>query len=118
MEIVKVETEALDQGIARLRQEVNALVVKDNESFLVACNIKLAGQKYIKNVDSKLDPGIDSAKDHLNTLKNQKASYIIPAQEIVRIANDKGAEYKRLEREAAEREQRRIQLEREQEARA
>jgi hypothetical protein len=118
IQMVREQKEVLDAGLARLKQEILGLAVKDNETYLMACNIKLAGQKYIKNVDSKLDPGIDSAKDHLNTLKNQKASYVVPAQEIVNMANSKGAEYKRLEREAAEREQRRIQLEREQEARA
>jgi uncharacterized protein YhaN len=108
-EIVKAD---LDVGLARLRTDAESLTVKDQNGYMQACDIALAARKYIKDVGFKLDPGIDSARDHLNTLRNQKAQYVTPAEEIAKLAAGKGAAWKEEERRKALAEQNRINEER------
>jgi uncharacterized protein YhaN len=108
-EIVKAD---LEGGLAHLRADAESLVVKDQAGYLQACEIALAARRYIKDVGFKLDPGIESAREHLNTLRNQKAQYVDPAEQIAKLAAGKGAAWKEEERRKALAEQNRINEER------
>src|SRR6185437_13330458 len=80
--------------------------------------LALAARRYVKDVKAKLGPGIESAKDHLNTLKNQMAAYTSPAETVDDIATRKAKAWAEEERRKAEAEQRRLQAEAEAAARA
>jgi hypothetical protein len=116
-EIVKADAQ-LETGLAKLRSEAIALVVKDGESYKLAQTLALAAKSYIKDVGRKLDPGIDSAKDHLNKLKNDKQAYVTPAEHIVLTLKTKADTWRlEEERKTAEEtrrvnEQRRIEAQR------
>ena len=107
-EIVKA---TLDQGLSLFRSQAQAIVVSDQQSYVTACQLALDVRAYIKDVKSKLGPGIDSAKAHLQRLQNDMKAYTAPAEEINETISRKAEDWKRAEREAAWREQERIRLE-------
>jgi hypothetical protein len=115
-EVVRVETKQIESGLANLRDRANAIVVKDADSYAAACQVALDGRAYIKRVGFELDPGIASAKDHLDLLKNQKAKFVDPAKQIVEVAAQKAEAWKTEERRKAAAEQERINEERRREA--
>jgi len=116
-QIVPVDTKPFESGLAKFREEANAIVVKDQQDYVVACQLALDVRAYVKDVKAKMKPGIDSATAHLNFLKNELAKYVTPAQQIDEIVSRKAEDWKRAEREAAERERQRIQAEAEAAAR-
>src|SRR5574337_31896 len=93
--------EAARAGLVSLREQADALVVKDAEGYTIACQIKLDAQARIKRIGFVLDPGISSAKEHLDFLKNQKAQFLAPAQEIMDIASEKARAWKAEERKGS-----------------
>jgi hypothetical protein len=101
-EIVKA---TLDQGLSLFRAQAQAIVVKDQQGYVTACQLALDVRAYIKDVKSKLGPGIDSAKLHLQRLQNDMKAYTAPAEEINELVSRKAEDWKRAEREAAWREQ-------------
>ena len=103
-------------GLVSLRDRANAIVVQTAEQYAAACQIALDGRSYIKDVGFKLDPGIESAKKHLDFLRNEKGKYVDPAKQIVEIAAQKAEAWKAEERRKAEAEQARINEERRREA--
>ena len=107
---------ALGSVLKSLHARAEAIVVVDADSYATACQIALDGRAYIKKVGFELDPGIQSAKDHLDLLKNQKAKFVDPAKEIVEVAARKAEAWKAEERRKAEAEQERINAERRREA--
>jgi len=115
-EVVRVETKKIETALTSLRERANAIVVSDADSYAAACQIALDGRAYIKNVGFELDPGIASAKDHLDLLRNQKAKFVDPAKQIVEVAAQKAEAWKAEERRKAAAEQERINAERRREA--
>src|SRR5580698_9230654 len=101
-EVVKVETKQIETALDNLRIRANLIAVTDADTYAVACQIALDGRAYIKRVGFELDPGIASAKDHLDLLKNQKAKFVEPAKQIVEVAAQKAEQWKAEERRKAE----------------
>lgn len=108
VEITKAD---LSTGLAALRAEADALVVRDQDTYRSAMDLALTARKYVKDVKSKLQPGIDSARDHLNELRNQMAAYTSPAEQIDSVVTNKAKAWAEEERRKAEAEQRRLQEE-------
>ena len=102
----------LEAGLTTLRQRVEAITVRNAEDYVAVCELVKEGRSYIKDVGFKLDPGISSARDHLDFLRQEKEKYVGPAKQIVGIAERKGEDWKAEERRKAEEEQRRINEER------
>lgn len=103
--LVKVN---IERGLATLKQQAEAIVVNSQEDYIEAVQIKNAVNSYIKDVKAKLGPGIASAKDHLDFLKNEMAKYITPAEAIGLIVENKRLRWAEEEKRKAEAEQRRI----------
>ena len=59
----------LEVGLATLRQRVEAITVRNAEDYVAVCELVKEGRSYIKDVGFKLDPGISSARDHLDFLR-------------------------------------------------
>lgn len=114
--IVKPEVQAIETGLVALRSRAEAIAVRDSDSYAAACQIALDGRAYIKRVGFELDPGIASAKDHLDLLKNQKAKFVDPAKQIVEVAAQKAEAWKAEERRKAAAEEERINAQRRAEA--
>lgn len=114
--MVKPEVQAIESSLVMLRARAEAILVRDAESYAAACQVALDGRAYIKRVGFELDPGIASAKDHLDLLRNQKAKFVEPAKQIVEVAAQKAEQWKAEERRKAEQEQERINAQRRAEA--
>lgn len=114
--IVKPEVQAIETGLVALRSRAEAIVVLDADSYATACQVALDGRAYIKRVGFELDPGIASAKDHLDLLKNQKAKFVDPAKQIVEVAAQKAEAWKAEERRKAAAEEERTNAQRRAEA--
>jgi uncharacterized protein YhaN len=115
---IVVDTKPFESGLAKFKCEAEAIVVKNQTDYVVACQLALDVRAYVKDVKAKMKPGIDSAKSHLDFLKNEMAKYVTPAETIDQIVSKKAEDWKRAEREAAERERQREQQRVEAEARA
>ncbi len=111
-----VEIQKIEGKLATLRRQADELVVLNAEDYTIACQIALAGRAEIKAIGFALDPGIASARQHLDKLRQDKQMYVDRYQPIVEIATKKGEEWKAEERRKAEEEQRRINEERRLEA--
>jgi uncharacterized membrane protein YqiK len=112
VEVIRPIESALDT----LKRRAEAIVVRNQEEYILACQIALDGRAYIKDVKFKLGPGIESAKTHLDFLKNEQAKYVEPANLIIETAAKKAEAWKAEERRKAEAEQARINEERRREA--
>lgn len=112
MEIVRA---TIEQGLAALRADAEAIVIKDQHSYIAAAQIKNDANAYIEDVKAKLGPGIKSAKDHLNRLKNDMAMYVTPAEQIRDTVEAKRIAYSEEEKRRAlieqEREQEKLRAE-------
>lgn len=116
MGIEKAEVVAIQRSLTSLSERANAITVRTADEYAACCQIVLDGRAYIKDVGFKLDPGIESAKQHLEFLRNEKAKYVNPAKQIVDIAEKKAEGWKAEERRKAALEQARINEERRREA--
>lgn len=112
-EIVKA---GIEQGLVTLRARCEAIVVRDQQDYIAVCELVKEGRSYIKDVGFKLDPGINSAREHLDFLRQEKEKYVGPAKQIVGIAERKGEEWKAEERRRAAAEEERINQQRRAEA--
>lgn len=105
----------IEQGLAALRSDAEAIVIRDQHSYIAAAQIKNDANAYIKDVKAKLGPGIESAKDHLNRLKNDMAMYVTPAEQIRDTVEAKRIAYSEEEKRKAlieqEREQEKLRAE-------
>ena len=113
---ISVATQEISNALLSLRSEGEALVVATQEDYVAACEVAKKGRAYIKNVGFKLDPGIESAKAHLEFLKSEKEKYIAPARQIVDAVTRKAEDWKAEERRKAAAEQERVNAERRAEA--
>lgn len=117
-QIELLDTRPFETGLAKLKYDADAIVVRNQQDYITACQLALDVRAYVKDVKAKMKPGIDSAKSHLDFLKNEMTKYTAPAELIDSVVSKKAEEWKRAEREAAERERQRIQAQAEAEARA
>jgi hypothetical protein len=103
-----LDLKPIEAKLVTLKQMAEAIQVTDAESYAAACQIAVQGRAEVKAIGFVLDPGIQSAKNHLDELKNQKAAFVNQVTPIVDIATGKAETWKRAEREAAQREQDRL----------
>jgi len=103
-----VVKEEIEKGLAKLRSEADAIVIRSQQDYIEAVQIKNAANSYIKDVKAKLGPGVASAKEHLDFLKNDMAKYITPAEMIRDTVENKRLAFAEEEKRKAEAEQRRI----------
>lgn len=104
----QVDTKPIETKLSLLRDRASAIVVSDAESYSAACQIALDGRAEVKAIGFVLDPGIASAKAHLETLRNQKAGFVDRVNPIIEIAAQKAETWKAEERRKAQAEQDRI----------
>jgi len=103
--IAPIDTKPIENKLATLQQRATAIQVVDQESYAAACQIVLDGRQEVRAIGFVLDPGIDSAKRHLETLRNQKAQFVNRITPIVEIAAQKAEAWKAEERRKAQQEQ-------------
>lgn len=102
----------IENRLTLLMQEADDIEVVDQPTYTRACQITLAGRAEIKQIGRVLDPGIDSAKEHLNNLRNAKTEFVTRWEKMIGLAERKAEAWKAEERRKAEAEQRRINEER------
>ncbi|MGC2658835.1 MAG: hypothetical protein WA324_12830 [Bryobacteraceae bacterium] len=107
----------IENKLELIRKRAEAIVVVDQESYALACAIVLDGRKEVKAIGFVLDPGINSAKEHLEELCRQKAAFVDRITPIVAIAEQKAEAWKADERRKAQQEQDRINEQRRRDAR-
>lgn len=98
----------IEQGLQSLKKQADAIVVSNQQDYIEAVQIKNQVNSYIKDVKAKLGPGIASAKDHLDFLKNDMMKYLTPATLILDAVEAKRIRWAEEEKRKAEAEQRRI----------
>jgi pyruvate/2-oxoglutarate dehydrogenase complex dihydrolipoamide acyltransferase (E2) component len=104
-------TQTLDILVQSLAEREKALVVKDQQSYTAAGNFLIEARSYLNDVNAKLDVGINSAKAHLDTLKNQKAGYVDPVKRLIDAVKAKAELWRAEEKKRADEEERRRQEE-------
>ena len=102
----------VEKGLITLRHQAESIVVNNQQDYIEAVQIKNSVNAYIRDVKAKLGPGIASAKDHLDFLKNEMAKYIGPAEQIALTVETKRIRWAEEEKRKAEAEERRINEER------
>ena len=102
-ELAVVETRLME-----LNRRANEILVVDAGSYAEACQLVLVARKEIKNIGFALDPGIASAKAHLDDLKFQKSVHVDKWTPTVSLCEQKAEAYKAEERRKAAAEQERL----------
>ena len=105
-------TTALQSTIDTMKREAGALVVKDANDYAAVAQFLIRIRAVKKQIGYLLDPGIQSATAHLNELREGKARYVRQIDELDATASRPAEDWKRREREAAQREQDRLNNER------
>jgi hypothetical protein len=113
---IQVDTKPIENKLAIIRKRAEEIQVVDQESYSLACQIVLDGRKEVRAIGFVLDPGINSAKEHLDELRRQKAAFVDRITPIVAIAEQKAEKWKQEERRKAKQEEDRINEERRVEA--
>lgn len=112
-----IDLKPVETKLSILKARADAIEVRDAESYAEACQIAVAARAEVKNIGFVLDPGIQSAKAHLDELRNQKAVYVGRVTPIIDAATQKAEAWKAEERRKAQIEQDRINAERREQAR-
>jgi hypothetical protein len=112
-----LDLKPIEAKLLTLKQMAEAIQVTDADSYSAACQIAVQGRAEVKAIGFVLDPGIQSAKNHLDELKNQKAAFVNRVTPIVDIATKKAEEWKSEERRKAQAEQDRLNAEAREKAR-
>jgi colicin import membrane protein len=107
-ELARVDLKPIENKLAILSKRAEAIVVIDQESYALACKIVLEGRNEVKAIGFVLDPGIQSAKEHLEKLRNDKAAFVNRVTPIVQVAEQKAEAWKAEERRKAKQEEDRI----------
>ena len=115
-ELARVDLKPIENKLELIRKRAEAIVVVDQESYALACAIVLEGRNEVKAIGFVLDPGINSAKAHLEKLRNDKAAFVNRVTPIVAIAEQKAEAWKADERRKAQQEADRINEQRRVEA--
>ena len=111
-EVHKSEIATITDKVAILRQEAEAIAVINQDDYTRALTFVKGVRAYKKDVGFKLDPGIHSAREHLEFLREEKAKHIRPFDEIDKAVSARAAAWGEKERLAAEAEERRVNKER------
>jgi rRNA maturation endonuclease Nob1 len=106
----------VEKGIASLSDRAAAIIVRDQSTYMEACEILKVGRAEIKAIGFALDPGIESARGHLQKLQSDKKMYVSRVETIIKPVEQKAENWKAEERRKAEAEERRINEERRLEA--
>jgi len=112
MSTVPVEIKPIENKLVILHERATSIQVKDSASYELACQIALDARKEIKAIGFALDPGIGSAREHLETLRNRKNAFVNKVKPIVDLASGKAAAWREQERLAAEVEQEKLNADR------
>jgi multidrug efflux pump subunit AcrA (membrane-fusion protein) len=110
-EVHKAEIATITDKVAILRQEAEAIAVINQDDYTKALLFVKGLRAYKKDVGFKLDPGIHSAREHLNFLREEKDKHIRPIQEIDEAVSARAGAWREKERLAAEAEQKRLNAE-------
>jgi hypothetical protein len=100
--------DALQKKLQVLKDRADALVVKDQEGCILAKNVKLDIQAYMKAVKFETGPDIEVAKERLRALQAQEKMLLSPAELMLETADNKRKSWEEEERRKAAEEQRRI----------
>ena len=98
----------IEQEITALQTSANAIVVRDQQSYIGACVFVVACRNKIKGVGFELDPGIAKAKESYDHLRNQKAKWVERYAGPIETVAKKAEAWKAEERRLAQVEQDRI----------
>lgn len=108
--IVK-DVQQFQTALTALKAQAESIVVSDAATCLEAKTAQRNVRNYLKDVHSKLDPFVNLAKRTYDETKDERAKWILPGEEIDEALADKVKTYERQEREAAQREQDKINAE-------
>jgi hypothetical protein len=111
-----VKNQEITTKIAVWRGQAEALVVTNSEDYAATLAFLKELRTYKKAVGFEKDPGINSAKTHLDFLREDKAKHIRPLDTIDKVAAQKAAGWKENERLAAAAEERRVNEQRRRDA--
>jgi hypothetical protein len=116
-EVHQAEIATITDKVALLRQEAEAIAVVNQDDYTKALLFVKSLRAYKKDVGFKLDPGIHSAREHLNFLREEKEKHIRPIDELDKAVSARASVWREQERLAAEAEQKRLNEERQRQAR-
>jgi hypothetical protein len=105
------ETAIIERNLLSLRERVEGITVVSQSDYVAACNMVVEGRGFIKRWTNVFKPQIDSAREHLDLLRNELKSHTVGVEEIVAIAERKAEAWKAEERRLAQIEQDRINAE-------
>jgi hypothetical protein len=111
-----LDLKPIETKLAVLKKEAEAIIVSDSQTYSLACSIAVEVRAEVKAIGFALDPGIESAKRHLDELRNQKKAFLDRLTPIIDIVTRKAEFWKSEERKKAQAEEDRINAERRAEA--
>lgn len=111
-DVHKAEIATITDKIALLRTEEQALVVQNQDEYTRALLFVKGVRAYKKTIGFRHDPGIQSAREHLNFLREEKDKHIRPIDEIDKAVSARAGAWRENERLAAAAEERRVNEER------
>lgn len=103
---------AAEGKLAEFARYVATVAVTNQDEYSQVCTAIVAARSEIKKIGFVLDPGIASAREHLNLLLARKKSFVEKWESQINIGSRKAADWKEEERRKAEVEQRRLNEER------
>ena len=95
-------------NIDALRDRVMAIVVKTPTDYVAVCNLVVEGRGFIKKWEQVFAATIQSARSHLDTVKNELKGHVLEAEAVVDIAAKKAEAYRVEEKRLADAEAKRI----------
>ncbi len=110
--VIKPDTKKLEQKQIALRSMVDSIVVKDAETCLRAKTAQRDIRSEMKAIGFVLDPFVETAKQALQQARDERAKYLTPLESMDAVLAQKVKDYEHQEREAAQREQDRLNAER------
>ena len=103
-----VDMKPIESKLSLLRQRAEAIVVSDAASYALACEIVLEGRNEVRAIKRVLEPGIVSAREHMQELQRNMATFIDRVTPIIVCAEKKAETWKWDERRKDAFEQQRI----------
>jgi hypothetical protein len=111
-----IDTKPIETKLEILKKNAEAIQVTDAETYALACHIAVDVRTEVKAIGFALDPGIESARRHLDELRNQKKAFLDRLTPIIDIATRKAEFWRSEERKKAQAEEDRINAERRKES--
>jgi hypothetical protein len=103
--------EQLQVKLQGLKDRAESLEIKDGDGIILAKNLKLDIQSYLKAVKFQTGPEIEIAKEHLRKLQAQETMLLTPGNQILEISEKKRKDWENEERRLAQIETDRINAE-------